>query len=111
MDKISNVVECKKESNFVSNEMNIDRSLGGNLQETCISRKPIKKVRKKHKSNRLELILLIREGDSKKILNFLKDPLVRNSIQFQIDLMGGNAFGDIEKYYQKLKNRVTEYDY
>lgn len=47
MDNLSNVGECKRELDIVSNEMSVDGGLGVNLRETCISRKAIKKVRKK----------------------------------------------------------------
>ena len=95
----------------MSNEMNDNQGLGIDLQETCISRKPIKKSAKKYRSKRLNFVLLLREGDTQKILYYLDPPEIREAIQIEIDSMRNNAFGNVEKYYQKLKNRWAEYGY
>ncbi|MCO4782677.1 MAG: hypothetical protein KC646_10175 [Candidatus Cloacimonetes bacterium] len=109
MENFSNVGECKKELDFLSNEMSDNRGLGIDLQEMCISRKKTRKRSKTTRSARLKFVLLLREGDTAKILNFLDCELTRSSIQLEINAMGSNGFGNVENYYQKLKKRWNEF--
>ncbi|PCJ17855.1 MAG: hypothetical protein COB02_12365 [Candidatus Cloacimonadota bacterium] len=106
-----NVGECRNVVDFVGNEMSIGGGLGIECRETCISRQKSENPIKKYRSARLNFVLLLREGDSLKILEFLNPPEIRNSIQSEISSMRNNAFGNVETYYQKLKKRVAEYGY